>query len=143
MGWMLRGVDDPTRPFVGRGAILRELATGASRWATVGVVVDPAHWNRLHRDAGLLPPTHESPLPHESLLYDSPHREHQVGYVTSLVYSPVLQRHVGLARVSPDLASPGTGLHLELAVHHRTATVRAFTTTLPLFDPPRRTARHD
>lgn len=143
MGWMLRGVEDPTRPFVGRDAIRHELATGGSRWATVGLVVDPADWERLHRDAGLLPPVHEHPLPYESLLYDAPTRDHQIGYVTSLVYSPVLQRHVGLARVRPELASPGTRLQLEVAVHHGTTTVRACTATLPLFDPPRRTARHD
>jgi aminomethyltransferase len=139
MGWMLRGVDDETRPFVGRAAICRELATGSSRWATVGVVVDWAHWDRLHREAGLLPAKDEHPPPYESMLYDADDR--QVGYVTSFVYSPVLQRHIGLARVEPAYAAPGTPVRMEIVVSHHTTRVEARTATLPLFNPPRKTAR--
>ena len=65
-GWMLKGVRDGDRAFVGRDAIRRELVDGTSRWATVGVVVDWASWDRLYRDAGLLPPKDEHPLPYES-----------------------------------------------------------------------------
>ena len=68
-GWMLRGVRDGTAPFVGSEAIRRELAEGTSRWATAGIVVDWADWDRLHRDAGLFPPKSEHPLPYESMLY--------------------------------------------------------------------------
>ncbi len=139
MGWMLRGVDDDTRPFVGRAAVRRELATGSSRWATVGVVVDWAHWDRLHREAGLLPTKDEHPPPYESMLYDADDR--QVGYVTSFVYSPVLQRHIGLARVEPAYAEPGTPVRMEIVVSHHTTRVEARTATLPLFNPPRKTAR--
>lgn len=138
MGWMLRGLDDDSRPFVGREAIRRELASGGSRWATAGVVVDWAHWDRLHREAGLLPPKEEHPPPYEQLLHDADDR--QVGYVTSLVYSPVLQRHVGLARVEPAYAEPGTLVRMEIMIGHRTAHVDARTSPLPHFDPPRKTA---
>lgn len=140
MGWMLRGVQDGDRPFVGRDAIVRELDDRTSRWATVGVVVDWAHWDRLHREAGLLPPKDESPLSYESMLYDEPAGGSQVGYVTSFVYSPVLQRHVGLARVRPALASPGSPVHLELAISHHNTRVAASTARLPLFNPARKTA---
>jgi aminomethyltransferase len=139
MGWMLRGVDDETRPFIGRAAVRRELATGSSRWASVGVVVDWAHWDRLHRDAGLLPAKDVHPPPYESMLYDADDR--QVGYVTSFVYSPVLQRHIGLARVEPAYAEPGTPVRMEIVVSHHTTRVEARTATLPLFNPPRKTAR--
>jgi len=137
MGWMLRGMDS-NRAFVGRDAIRRELAEGTTRWATVGIVVDWRHWDRLHRDAGLLPPKHEHPLPYESMLYDEAGA--QVGYATSFMYSPVLQRHIGLARVRPDLAKPGTQIHLELTINHHNTRVLARTARLPLFDPPRKTA---
>ena len=140
MGWMLRGVGDGDRAFVGRDALRRELVDGTSRWATVGVVVDWEQWDRLHRDAGLPPAKDEHALPYESMLYDEPGGT-QVGYVTSLMYSPVLQRHIGLARVRPTLAAPGSEVHLELALNHRTTTVPARTARLPLFDPARRTAR--
>jgi aminomethyltransferase len=141
LGWMLRSVHDDERPFLGRAAIRRELADATSRWATVGVVVDWQHWARLHREAGLLPPKDEHPPPYESMLYDAPAGGSQVGYATSTMYSPVLQRHIGLARVTPDLAAPGSEVHLELVIHHHTTRVAARTARLPLFDPPRRTAK--
>ncbi len=137
MGWMLRGIGD-SRPFVGRDAIRRELAEGTSRWATVGVVVDWQDWDQLYRDAGLFPPKNEHPLPYESMIYDETGT--QAGYATSFMYSPVLQRHIGLARVRPGLAQPGTRLHLELTINHHNARVIARAARLPLFNPARKTA---
>ncbi len=137
-GWMLRGVRDGSRRFVGSEAIRRELTDGTSRWATTGIVVDWADWDRLYRDASLLPPKSEHPLPYESMLYDA--EGGQVGYCTSFVYSPVLQRHIGIARVRPEVAAAGTELHLELAVAHHNTTVRVSTTPMPFFDPERKKA---
>ena len=137
MGWMLRGVADGDRAFVGGDAIRRELATKSSRWASVGIVVDWLAWDALHRDAGLLPPKDEHPLPYESVLHDRPTTAGgtQVGYVTSFMYSPVLQKHIGLARVRPDLAAPGTEVHMELAINHSNTTVLARTATTPPVQP--------
>ena len=117
--------------------------TKSSRWAAVGVVVDWQAWDSLHREAGLLPPKDEHPLSYESVLHDRPTTDggSQVGYVTSFMYSPVLQRHIGLARVRPDLATPGTEVHMELALNHSNTTVLARTARLPLFNPPRKTAK--
>ncbi len=141
MGWMLRGALEGDRAFVGRDALRREARQKSSRWATVGIVVDWEHWDRLHREAGLLPAKEARPLPYESALYDAPAGGTQVGYMTSSTYSPVLQRHIGLARVRPDLAPQGTELHVETVVNHANTTVRARTARLPLFNPPRKTAR--
>ncbi len=141
MGWMLRGVRDGDRHFVGRDAIVRELTEGTSRWASVGIVVDWADWDRLHREAGLFPPKDEHPLSYESMLYDASTGGAQVGYTTSFCYSPVLQRHIGLARVRPALAAPGSPVHLELAISHHNTRVAATTARLPLFNPARKTAR--
>jgi aminomethyltransferase len=135
-GWMLRGVRDGSHRFVGSEAIRRELLEGTSLWATTGIVVDWADWDRLHRAAGLFPPKSEHPLPYESMLYDDDHD--QVGYCTSFVYSPVLQRHIGIARVRPHLAAVGTELRLELAIAHHNTTVRVSTTPMPFFDPERK-----
>lgn len=137
MGWMLRGIEGD-RPFVGRDAIRRELADGTSRWSTVGIVVDWKHWDRLYRDAGLLPPKDERPLAYESMLYDDAGT--QVGYATSFMYSPVLQLHIGIARVLPGLAAPDTQVLLELAINHHNTKVTARTARLPLFNPDRKTA---
>ena len=143
MGWMLRGVADGDRAFVGGAAIRRELATKSSRWASVGIVVDWLAWDVLHRDAGLLPPKDEHPLSYESVLHDRPTTAggSQVGYVTSFMYSPVLQKHIGLARVRPDLAAPGSEVHMELAINHSNTTVLARTARLPLFNPARKAAK--
>jgi aminomethyltransferase len=161
-GWMLRGVRDGSRRFVGSDAIRRELLDGTSRWATTGVIVDPSDWDRIHRDVGLFPPKSEHPLPYESMLYDSggdasggstgggaPRAidsggstgggaPRAIGYCTSFVYSPVLQRHIGIARVRPDLGTAGTDLLLELAIAHHNTTVRVTTTAMPFFDPARK-----
>ncbi|MDX6326172.1 MAG: aminomethyltransferase [Nocardioidaceae bacterium] len=139
MGWMLRGVLEDDRAYLGRDAIRRELRDGTSRWASVGLVVDWEHWDRLYRDAGLLPPKDEHPLPYESMLYDD--AGSRAGYATSFMYSPVLQRHIGLARVRPELAAPDSTVHVELAINHRNTTVAARTAKLPLFNPARKTAK--
>jgi aminomethyltransferase len=56
------------------------------------------------------------------------------------MYSPMLQRHIGLARVPLDRATPGSRVKLEMAVSHRYEYFDAEVTRLPLFSPERRTA---
>jgi aminomethyltransferase len=141
-GWMLKGVRDRSRRFVGSEAIRRELIDETSRWATTGIVVDWADWDRLHRDAGELPTKDEQALGWEQWLRADPDGSgEQVGYVTSFCYSPVLQRHVGIARVRPGLAAPGTVLHMETTLHHSTHMVAVSTAPLPFFNPARKTAK--
>jgi glycine cleavage system T protein (aminomethyltransferase) len=142
LGWMLpkSSLERDDRAFMGGRAIRRELREGTSRWAAVGIVVDWADWDRLHRDVGLLPSKSEHPLPYESMLYDADENGTNAGYVTSFMYSPVLQRHIGLARVRPDLAAADTEVRLEVAIAHRNTTVKARTAKLPLFNPARKTA---
>jgi aminomethyltransferase len=141
--WMLRGINDDDRPFIGRAAIRREIAGKTSRWSTVGLLLDWADWNRLHTEAGLIPPKDETPLDYESMLYQDDGADGvggRIGYATSLMYSPVLQRHIAIARVRPDLAAVGTRVHLELTIEHEYRTVAADVAKLPLFNPERKTA---
>ena len=114
-GWMLKGIDDDDRPFIGRNAIRREVADKTSRWATVGLVLDWADYDRVYNEAGLIPPKDETPLDYESMLYDD--AGERIGYATSLMYSPMLQRHIAMARVRPDLAASGT--RREPRAHHQ------------------------
>jgi glycine cleavage system T protein (aminomethyltransferase) len=137
-GWMLKGIDADDRPFIGRDAIRRELAENTSRWASVGLMLDWADYDRVYNEAGLIPPKDETPLEYDSMLYDDDGE--QVGYATSLMYSPVLQRHIAMARVRPDLAVPGSRANLELTINHHYETVMAEVTRLPFFNPPRKTA---
>lgn len=137
-GWMLRGIDAADRPFIGRAALRKELADKTSRWLTVGLSVDWQQFDRLHTEAGLLTPKDETPLSYESMLYDD--EGERIGYATGLMYSPMLQRHIAMARVRPDLATPGSRVNLEITIDHRYRTVAADVARLPLFNPTRKTA---
>jgi aminomethyltransferase len=137
-GWMFRDIATTDRAFMGRDAIRRELAEGTSRWLQRGLVVEWQDYDRVHAAAGLIPPKDHTPIEEEYYVYDDDLR--QVGYATSLMYSPMLQRHIALARVPLDRAAPGSRVKLELAVNHRYEYVDAQVARLPLFDPPRRTA---
>ena len=138
LGWLLKDIDDETRPFVGRRAIRAERASHSPRWVTVGVVVDWAAYDALFYDADLIPPKDGPPAAWETMLYD-PAGE-RAGYATSYVYSPMLQTHIGIARVRPDLAAPGTPIAVEQTVNHVYTTVPGSVTTLPFFNPERKTS---
>ena len=71
-------------------------------------------------------------------LYDD--EGEQVGFSTSFMYSPVLQRHIGIARVPVATAKPGSRVNLEIPINHRYVHVAAQTARLPLYNPQRKTA---
>ncbi len=137
LGWMFRTIADD-RAFVGRDAIRAEMAGGTSRWKTVGLVVDWRDYDRVYTEAGLIPPKDEPPVTGDTMLYDA--EGNCVGYATSFMYSPVLQRHIAMARVRPTSGEWGTTVGLELTIDHEHRTVRAEVTRPPLFDPARKTA---
>ena len=130
--------DAGARPFVGRDAIRREIEDGTSRWKLMGLVVDWRDYDRIYDAAGLVPPKDHTPIQDEYYIYDD--ALNQLGYATSQMYSPMLQRHIALARVPLALATPGSRVKLELPVSHRYEYFDAEVTRLPLFNPPRRTA---
>lgn len=135
MGWMVRDLE---RPFVGRDAIRRELAGGESRYALVGVTVDWRDWDAKYTAAGLVPPKNHLPVEAEMMLYDGDMQ--RAGWVSSFMYSPVLQVHVGIARVRPELSASGTEVNLEITIDHEHQTVAAHIGRLPFFDPARKTS---
>lgn len=136
LGWTLAGIDDPSRPFIGRRAILRERAEGTSRWKMTGLMVDPFEHHRAYTDAGVLPPKDHHPVHGDMMVYSG---DEQVGYATSFMYSPVLQRHIALARVRPDMATPGTEVELEFTINHRYVQIGARVARTPMFAPARKT----
>jgi len=138
LGWMMRDLATTERAFIGRAALRREVESGSSRWAQVGIEVDWREWDALHRERGLIPPKDHTPTPWEMMLFGA--ERELLGHTTSFLYSPVLQRHIGMARVRPDVATVGTPLRLEITVDHRTETVGAQVVRTPFFNPPRKTA---
>lgn len=137
-GWMFRDIETENRSFVGRRAIRQELSTGSSRWKLVGLLVDWEEYDAKYNSAGLVPPKDHTPITEEYMLYTDDHR--RVGYATSLMYSPILQRHVAIARVEPELATIGTRVNLEVTINHRYELVGAHVARLPLFNPTRKTS---
>jgi aminomethyltransferase len=138
LGWLLKNIDDDTRPFIGRRAILRELAEKSSRWSTVGLMLDWKAYNDLYVSAGLIPHMDEIPVPWETMLYDD--NGARAGYATSLMYSPQMQRYIAIARVKPELANVGGVVHVEQTVNHEYLTVPAEIVRLPFFNPERKLA---
>ncbi len=135
---MFKDIESSDRPFIGRSAIRRELADKSSRWKMVGLVVDWEDWDRRYRDGGLIPPKDETPVVGEMMLYDDDGA--RVGYTTSFMYSPALQRHIAMARVRPHLGPAGSAVNLEVTINHRYQTVAATVARPPLFNPSRKTA---
>jgi aminomethyltransferase len=137
-GWMVRNLGADDRAFIGRRAIEHEIADATSRWRLTGLIVDWADYDRIYGAAGLIPPKDHTPVLGEMFLYDEDGT--QVGYTTSYMYSPMLQRHIALARVRPALAAAGSPVRLEIDVNHRYEYVAARTARLPLYNPTRKTA---
>ena len=138
LGWALRDVPTTDRAFIGRDALRGKMRDGSSRFRTTGIVVDRTDWRRHHDAAGLVPEFDHRAVHGEQYLYDD--AGEQLGYVTSFMYSPVLQQHIGIARVPVSLAAPGNRLFLEYPVSHRYVHLAATTARLPHFNPQRKTA---
>ncbi len=144
LGWMLAGIDDDGRPFVGRRALLRERDEGRSRWTMMGLLVDQLEYDAAHHGAGVTPPYAFHPVHTEALVYDGAGADGSdrpaVGFTCSFTYSPSLQRHIALARLRPDAAVPGRRVALEFTINHRYVRIGATVARNPMFDPPRRRA---
>ena len=137
-GWMFRDLATDDRAFIGRRALERELADKTSRWKMSGLVVDWRDYDRVYNEAGLIPPKDHAPVVEDWMLYDDDYQ--RVGYATSFMYSPMLQRHIAIARVRPDFAKVGTKVMLEFTVDHHYEQVAAHVARLPLYNPERKTA---
>ena len=136
--WMFKGLADDDRAFIGRRALEREIADRSSRWKMSGLVVDWEDYDRVYGAAGLIPPKDHRPVHEDWMVYDG--EGQRVGYATSFMYSPILQRHIALARVRPDLAKVGNRVFLEFTVDHHYQKVAAHVARLPLYNPERKTA---
>jgi aminomethyltransferase len=138
LGWMVRDLAADDRAFLGRRALERELRDKSSGWKLTGLVLDWQDYDRHFDAAGLIPPKDHIPVQAEFYVYDDGGT--QLGYATSLMYSPMLQRHIALARVPLELARPGSRVRIELPVNHRYEYFDAAVSRLPLYNPDRRTA---
>jgi aminomethyltransferase len=137
-GWMFRDLGTDDRHFIGRKAIEAELAGESSRWKLMGIVVDWKDYDRAYNRQGLIAPKDHVPTKWETMLYDQEQR--RAGFASSFMYSPILQRHIGISRLRGDLAHPGASVKIELTINHQYNLVDAEVTRLPFFNPSRKTA---
>lgn len=138
LGWMFRPDDD--RSFIGRRAIEAERTAGTTRWNTVGFALDPLHYESVYNDAGLIAPKNGVYSEDTHSLYDRDYNRdaeaQYLGYATSFGFSPMVKRHIGLAK----LPRHHTGdLYLELMVAHRPNYVQGERVSTPFYNPPRKT----
>ena len=137
-GWMFKDLKADDRPFIGRKALEREITDKTSRWAMRGLVVDWRDYDRVYNEAGQIPPKDHAPVVEDWMCYDDDYE--RVGYATSFMYSPMMQRHIAIARIKPEFAKLGTKVNLEFTVDHHYEQVAAHVSRLPFYNPERKTA---
>ncbi|MEM7333704.1 MAG: aminomethyltransferase family protein [Chloroflexota bacterium] len=141
-GWMFKKLHSDDRDFIGRAAIEKEIATGSSRWKTVGLAVDWRDYDRLHREAGIMTPKEGVLVQDTMSIYrrsDIPWQ--YAGYASSFMWSSLKKQHVAIAKLPFDLCEPGTEVDLEISVIRQPQYVLSRVVELPFFNPARKTAR--
>lgn len=142
--WMFRRLEKDKRNFIGRSAIEAELKNKTSRWTTVGLEVDWHDYERVYREAGILPPKHELYCESTMSIYRRNAKQWDyAGYASSFLFSSLLKKPIAIAKLPLDLAEPGTEVDLEIPVIRKPENVLARVAKLPFFDPDRKTAMID
>jgi aminomethyltransferase len=132
-----RLVDLASGDFIGRRALVAEMAAGGPARRLVGLDIEWPDIEALYAAQGLAPSASpivsRSPVPVFAA-------GRQVGRVTSTGWSPILKKMLGLGSVAFAHARPGTRLDMEWTVEARRGTVAARVVDLPFFDPARKRA---
>ena len=140
--WMLRRLSKSDRQFLGRKALEKELAEKTSRWKMVGIEVDWQDYEKVYNDLGMMAPKCDDPVEYAMTLYQGTKEANSwIGHTTSFMFSPILKKHIALARVKPEFSALGTELLLELTINHKPRLVKAKVVKMPFFNPPRKTAK--
>jgi aminomethyltransferase len=137
LGWMFRDMAKDQRPFIGRAAIQRDLDR-ADRRCLVGLTIDWEEWDDHYTQAGHVPPKDHTPLVEEIPLFDED--QERAGFVTSFMYSPMMQRHIAIAQVQPEFSALGSEVDFEVTIDHVLHYIKAVVTKMPFYDPVHKTA---
>ncbi len=130
-------VDLAKADFVGRRALVAEVAAGGPARRLVGLDISWPDIEVLYAAEGLAPyapPTVSRA--HVPLLANG----RPVGRVTSTGWSPILKKMIALASVGVAHARTGGRVQVEWTVEARRRLVSATVVDLPFFDPPRKRA---
>jgi aminomethyltransferase len=137
-GWMFRKLEEDDRPFIGRRSLEQEIRNGTSRFKVVGIEVDWRAYEAAHNNIGLIARKDHTPVEEALYLYDAGGQ--YIGYVTSLMYSPLLKKHIGLGKVPLAYSQPGSEVQLEWMINHKPHYLLSRVVSLPFFNPARKTA---
>ena len=122
--------------FIGKRALQQHAKKGVPR-QLVGLEVDWTDVEQLYERYGLTPaaPTQASRVAVPVYLGDK-----QVGKATTTSWSPILKKLIALASLETEYAKPGTSLQMEITIEAMRLKTNVKVTTLPFFNPPRKTA---
>jgi aminomethyltransferase len=132
-----RLVDFAKADYVGKRALLAEVAAGGPARRLVGLDIAWTEIEALYAAEGLAP--YAPPV--VSRAHVPLHASgRQVGRVTSTGWSPLLKKMIALASVGVAEARTGARVQVEWTVEARRKLVSATVVDLPFFDPPRKRA---
>jgi aminomethyltransferase len=122
--------------FIGKRALERDAKNGVPR-QLAGLVVDWTDVEQLYERYGLTP---AAPAQASRVAVPVYSGEKQVGKATTTTWSPTLKKMIALASLETGYAKPGTPLQMEITIEAMRMKANVQVTTLPFFNPPRKTA---
>jgi aminomethyltransferase len=122
--------------FVGRAALEKDQKQGVAR-QLVGLELDWTEIEALYENLGLTPAAPSQASRVHVPVYTG---NRQAGKATSTTWSPTLKKLIALASVETAHARPGTKLDMEVTIEAVRKKAAAKVTTLPFFNPKRKTA---
>ena len=122
--------------FIGKQALARDQKNGVPR-QLVGLEVDWTDVEALYERYGLTPaaPTQASRIA-VPVYADEKH----IGKATTTTWSPILKKLIALASVESEYSKPGTKLQMEITIEAIRLQTNVTVTTLPFFNPARKTS---
>ena len=122
--------------FIGKRALERDAKTGVPR-QFVGLEVEWTDVERLYERYGLTP---AAPAQASRVAVPVYSGDKQVGKATTTSWSPTLKKMIALASLETGYSKPGTSLQMEITIEAMRLKTNVKVTTLPFFNPPRKTA---
>ncbi len=122
--------------FIGKRALEQDAKNGVAR-QLVGLEVDWTDIEALYERYGLTPAAPSAASRVAVPIYSG---EKQVGKATTTSWSPILKKLIALASVETAHSKPGTTLQMEITIEAIRLKTNVKVTTLPFFNPPRKTA---
>jgi aminomethyltransferase len=122
--------------FIGKHALERDAKNGVGR-QLAGLEVDWTDVEQLYERYGLTP---AAPAQASRVAVPVYAGEKQVGKATTTTWSPTLKKMIALASLETEYSKPGTELQMEITIEAMRMKANVKVTTLPFFNPPRKTA---